>query len=215
MRIRFRLTNLVVIMTMMLIVPSQATAGVLIDAVLCKVKLCVQVINGTVEGKYVYNEPPIKYVPIAVDDITVILPIENPNLVSDPGDANNQTVIGIDSDSNGIRDDVQRFIDINYWDDLIGKVILENSAVSLQNILQAPNSNQTVVNEMGSLLKVSRCFRSTHQMSASDIEAEFYSVVLNTVDRLLAWSQAQTQMKGVSAEWVDPDNYHAQCNNIN
>lgn len=55
-------------------------------------------------------------------------------LPPDPGEAGKQTLLGIDSDQDGVRDDVQRFIALHYYksDDEKARLALEQFAESIQ-----------------------------------------------------------------------------------
>lgn len=57
-------------------------------------------------------------------------------LPPDPGEAGKQTLAGIDSDSDGVRDDVQRWIELTY-SDAAAKSLLTRHAQTLHDILLA------------------------------------------------------------------------------
>ncbi len=54
------------------------------------------------------------------------------NLPPDPGPANDLTIEGIDSDSDGIRDDARRLIDLRYPESLDRRAALEQAARAMQ-----------------------------------------------------------------------------------
>lgn len=83
-----------------------------------------------------YEEAPIKYVTIEVDGIAEIMSIENPNLPPDPGPEGKFTLLGIDSDGDGIRDDIYRYVVNECWDNAHASQIYLKEAKVIQNILK-------------------------------------------------------------------------------
>jgi hypothetical protein len=63
--------------------------------------------------------------------------IHNTPVPPDPGDAGNLTVPGIDSDSDKVRDDVQRWIILTYLDSQKKQLALDQGAIALQDALAA------------------------------------------------------------------------------
>lgn len=70
------------------------------------------------------------------------------NLPPDPGEAGNRTVIGIDSNGNGIRDDVEVAIFREYPNSAKTRAALLQYAVVGQMILSQPFVNTTIATEV-------------------------------------------------------------------
>jgi hypothetical protein len=78
-----------------------------------------------------------------------IPPPPDPNLINgirvppDPGPAGTATVAGMDSDANGIRDDIDRFIATKYGTNAKAMMAAQASALAAQKVLTADATNQT------------------------------------------------------------------------
>jgi PKD repeat protein len=68
------------------------------------------------------------------DSISKQLYIYDPEVL-DPKDANNDTLIGIDSDGDGVRDDIQRWINFEAEDNVQLKISLKNLAKNWQELM--------------------------------------------------------------------------------
>lgn len=154
---------------------------------------------------------PRKYIPIDIGDIFTIIPVDAPFLVPDPKSAGTTTVAGVDSNNNGFRDDVERFIYINYWNDPVGMGIVKKQALAMLTILKHANDPSIVSNEMENIVNSSRCFRTTHPNDANNREMDLEAAVLNTVNRLLEWNKAEGKMAGRLFNAVDPAIYYTFC----
>lgn len=110
---------------------------------------------------------------------------------------NNVTIAGVDSDNDGIRDDVQRFINQNYGTDLKTKLALRQWASSLQMKLTTINDKTLNVASTHTSLEALMCAGATLGRSVSrplldKIETKY----LNTSDRLMAAKQASINFRG-------------------
>jgi len=65
----------------------------------------------------------------------------NNELPPDPGEAGMQTLLGIDSDSDGVRDDIQRYIYFAYPDNEKVRVALTQIAIEYQGLLSQVTVN--------------------------------------------------------------------------
>ena len=86
------------------------------------------------------NEAPIKHIPVSVDDLTIIIPVESSELPPDPGEEGKADVAGIDSDNDGVRDDVERYIAYKYPDNpLTRKALYQYSKYEQLNLINSHN----------------------------------------------------------------------------
>ena len=108
----------------------------------------------------------------------------NNNLPADPGDAGKATLQGIDSDNDGVRDDVQIGIAERYPNDISSQRVLTQQAVSLQNTIIAGDSgdqnNMAQVSEQ--IKRATNCLTSTMPDPAEDA-AFIETQVVNTKAR--------------------------------
>lgn len=98
-------------------------------------------------------------VPISVDDdLTVVIPTYQ-NLPPDPGVMGDETVAGIDSDKDGVRDDIQREIVFKYPDNAKARTVLYEIAKQYQFILLNSNSPNLVQDSYGYIIAWTRCLQ--------------------------------------------------------
>lgn len=135
--------------------------------------------------------PPITYVPISVDDITIVIPVENRKVVPvDPGEAGDASVIGIDSDGNGMRDDVQRFIAQNYWEDGTLKAYADWIALAQLDLIHNSVNSGSIAGARATvqtLEKFQRCLGFRMPDRARQVIGDLASAVMSTKDRAKAY----------------------------
>jgi hypothetical protein len=134
--------------------------------------------------------------------------ISNLNLPPDPGDAGRVTIEGIDSDSDGLRDDIQRFIFLHYTNEETTQNTLIDVATTLQNSFTSATKDEAI--QTAELLdRAAECLiyatskrAGENQISldtienAQDIHNELLSQVVNTEDRLNAYLNHQNFLGG-------------------
>jgi hypothetical protein len=106
----------------------------------------------------------------------------------DPGPAGDATVAGIDTDANGIRDDIDRFVATKYGTNPTAVKAARTSARALDGVLNADASNQT--DSMAALagsgdagVCAGRDFRSAGLDASRELD-ELFLRTNNTQDRL-------------------------------
>ncbi|WP_375753584.1 hypothetical protein [Vibrio sp. HN007] len=133
------------------------------------------------------------------------------DLPPDPGPPGTETLEGIDSDGDGVRDDVQRYIHQNY----LGKDdrdALKSLAISYQKAIILHE------NEEESLNQWSYTSRSIHCLFEVDVETahikirELRSEVLNTRARVEAYFRSQKHLSGRTFSVADIEDSKAICN---
>lgn len=134
---------------------------------------------------------PVTYVPISVDDITIVIPVENRKVVpADPGETGDASVVGVDVDGNGMRDDVQRFINLNYWKDGNLKYYAESVAKSQLDLINigansgSPDQARNAMNEMD---KFAQCLGFRFPLLGREVIGNLAAAVLSTKDRAKAY----------------------------
>jgi hypothetical protein len=125
-------------------------------------------------------------------------------LPPDPGAAGKATLEGIDSDSDGVRDDVQRWIVMNYPNSEKTRAALTQKAKVMQVILL---NAADAVNARGRALESDRasdCISYVREQllgiggsDAYNIKGELRAVYLNTYIRSKAWLQYDAHLSGM------------------
>jgi len=104
-------------------------------------------------------------------------------LPPDPGDAGKKTLAGIDTDHDGVRDDVQRWIAIHYSNSEKTRAALKQKARALQAFIEDGNDPAKARRDAVAIDKASECL-SSFADDAFYINHDFDAVVLNTYPRL-------------------------------
>ncbi len=114
---------------------------------------------------------------------------EIPGLPPDPGEAGKATLAGIDSDNDGVRDDVQRYIAINHPNSAKERVALTQYVKVVQNILLDANDKQKSVKHGEEMSRASECMNYTagSVRNAIAMIGDLQSVMVNTDERSRAY----------------------------
>lgn len=132
-------------------------------------------------------------------------------LPPDPGPSGQTTLLGVDSNGNGIRDDVERYIALNYGSSPNAVKSLYEVARTLQAMLTVPQGNATAAKAVNDTAWRNRsCLVflfgaiDGHKKS-KDVFAEQF----NTLERYRAWSRQDDLLAGQAFE--SPRNRSTTC----
>lgn len=150
-----------------------------------------------------------KPIPIAI----TIIESSSDSLPPDPGEEGKLTLMGIDSDGDGLRDDVQRYIYLTYLDQANVQRALRQFSLSLQKTidpLRAVGTERELAREIGSDIDcvsyfVDESFYDTVQL----LQAE----VINTYDRTRQHLAYDKELSGgiFSASGLRPSERYKAC----
>ena len=132
------------------------------------------------------------------------LPQRSPSGVStiglppDPGDAGKATLEGIDSDGDGVRDDIQRYIVLTYPDSEKTRAGLTQYARAVQQTLLDADDEERSLANAHDRKRVLDCLRYILGSvdAASLIREELKAEFLNTTVRSRAWIIADGHLSG-------------------
>lgn len=128
---------------------------------------------------------------VTVNDASVLA-----NLPPDPGPAGEATLAGIDSDNDGVRDDVQRWIAIHYPNSQMTRAALIQDTKAMQRILL---DAADPVKSYSDALEDNRAMQCLSYVRPNDfyqISVEHQAIFLNTRLRSRAWLQADHNLSG-------------------
>ena len=129
----------------------------------------------------------------------------------DPGEAGKATIAGVDSDNDGIRDDIQRFIELNYGGSQKTKAVLQQTAIALQKILvNTPNSLAAQENAE-TVSRAIECSYYINPTNAADINDRLRSKFLNTVERSRAYLSFDAKLSGKIIIMKKSTEYKSSC----
>jgi hypothetical protein len=131
-----------------------------------------------------------------------------------PGEAGKETLLGIDSDNDGVRDDIEIWIN----EKLAGKPnsikALKQAAKTIQRVFQATEPN-IVIKEKNNSAKAYLCFREVSKSFPlnSEIYDEMIFEYLNTKERIIADANALKIYSGssLSQEEINLSSYLSLC----
>ena len=130
--------------------------------------------------------------------ITLIILEPGPGggLPPDPGEEGRATLEGIDSDGDGIRDDIQRFIALTHPDSEKLRAGLTQFTRVVQEALLVRDDKALSLNAASALGRASECLRYILGPSSPDVQNELHAQFLNTVARSRAYLTYNAQLFG-------------------
>jgi len=118
------------------------------------------------------------------------------NLPPDPGPAGKATLAGIDSDNDGVRDDVQRWIVFNYPNSAKTRAALTQMTKTMQQfLLSAADPVKSYANAVQQDRDI-ECLVYVQPNNYYDIGMKLRAIFLNTDLRTKAWLQADKHLSG-------------------
>ncbi len=136
------------------------------------------------------------------DDILEELP-------PDPGEAGRQTLLGIDTDGDGLRDDIQRYIYFTYTDDNKLRLGLRQYATEFQGALADASNRTAAYNHEIEMVHAAECLFYLKGEDSFDISNALLAEILNTRERSIAYITYSDNLGGRSIsltpqkEWKD------------
>ncbi len=132
-------------------------------------------------------------------------------LPPDPGEPGKATLEGIDSDGDGIRDDIQRYIALTYPDSQKTRAALRQFTRALdKSILESPDEESALNNTEG-MHRASECNWYIHSKLSIKMTDLLMSEYLNTVERSRAYLAYDAKLGGHVFGGKDFDEYKTSC----
>lgn len=129
--------------------------------------------------------------------LPVAISLEPIALPPDPGDAGKATLEGIDSDHDGIRDDIQRYIALTYWNRSDIQAGLRQYATAFQDSLMGADSKAVSLANEAKSAKAQECLR--YRLGVEEGYQAFrqlHAFALNTEARSHAYIAYNSQLGG-------------------
>jgi hypothetical protein len=143
----------------------------------------------------------IKIVPftLIIFSLTIVGSIAgNTILPPDPGSAGEQTLLGIDSDNDGVRDDVQRYIYMTYPNDKKLRLALTEIAKNYQELLPDSADPDASYAHVTKLDRSRAClyYIQGGVRNALDIKRALKAEILNTKERSVRYLEFSNSLAG-------------------
>lgn len=136
----------------------------------------------------------------------------NIDLPDDPGEAGKQTLLGIDIDSDGVRDDIQRYIYFSYPDNAKVRAALTQAAIEYQGLLSQSADHDAAFNHATKMARHGECLDYIQGETASDTLAALKAAVLNTKARSLAFIEYSNSLGGEIILGAPVQDWKNSCN---
>ena len=117
-------------------------------------------------------------------------------LPPDPGEAGKQTLLGIDSDNDGIRDDIQRYIYFAYPDNEKIRIALTNIAIQYQELLPQADDREAATIHANKKARHGECLFWIMGERSGDVRAALKAEIMNTEERILAYIAYNKSLAG-------------------
>jgi len=136
-------------------------------------------------------------------------------LPPDPGKAGKETLLGIDRDGDGVRDDIQRYIYFTYPDDKKLRLGLTYYAREFQGVLKYANDREAAYDHAIKMDRHSECLWYLKGEEAIDICRALRAKILNTKERSMAYIKYSDNLGGriimgsPQKEWKDSCSFDA------
>ena len=137
-------------------------------------------------------------------------------LPPDPGPNGDALLQGYDVDGDGVRDDIQRYVEFRYWDEpMLKAAYYEFVRTRLTFIASADQERATLVRLSDQEGSVYKCMMALTKRDGSrdfiDELRELESKMLNTAERLSAFYRGQAKLSGIYSGGDIPDAYFKHC----
>ena len=120
-----------------------------------------------------------------------------PALPADPGEAGKETVTGIDSDGDGVRDDLQRYIAQTFPSSARARAALRQMAKALQALVLVPAGDKNAALNAGDrIARAADCLVYAMPQGAGDASDGLEAQLTNTDARLQAYFAANALCNG-------------------
>ena len=135
------------------------------------------------------------------------------DLPPDPGPEGDATIEGIDSDQNGVRDDIDRWIGLNYRDSEKTRMALTQAYYPLQNFMihAREGDSDAVHNDMDDLQRATECLYYVRRDDAHHLLGEMHALVVNTPNRFHADRDASRILGGGTFPSRPYSKWNASC----
>ncbi len=120
------------------------------------------------------------------------------NLPPDPKKKGMRTLLGIDSDNDGVRDDIQRYIYFTYPDDEKIRMALTQIALQWQGLLAQANDLEAAYNHATKMMRHGECLYYLKGRASLNMDASLQAEVLNTKERSIAYITYSDSLGGTN-----------------
>lgn len=129
--------------------------------------------------------------------------------VPDPGVEGQKTLLGIDSDGDGIRDDVQRYLNETYSNQPNVRMALEQLAKAYQSVFSTVSNKEENIKAIFKQVNAIACLTGIDGRHAPSKGKQLAGRVLNTKERLIVQKKADLNFSGQNIQ--APNDLNSTC----
>jgi hypothetical protein len=134
------------------------------------------------------------------------------DLPPDPGEPGKETLLGIDSDSDGVRDDIQRYIYFNYPENKTVRMALTQIAIEYQTLFSQAGVPDAAFNIANRMARHGECLFYILDEASLDAHAALKAEILNTKERSIAYINYSDSLGGEIIMGAPVKKWHKSCN---
>lgn len=135
----------------------------------------------------------------------------NVGLPPDPGDAGKATLEGIDSDANGVRDDIQRYVALSHPGSARTRAALTSLSQSMQLALVGASDKRASTDNVIEIFRAKECLSHIRPEDQSTISSQLRAQMLNTLQRSEAWILVDKHFSGQTYGSPPRSQWKLQC----
>ena len=117
-------------------------------------------------------------------------------LPPDPGEEGKATLVGIDSDQDGLRDDIQRYIALTYPDSAKTRAALRELALVTQKAILEREDERKSLDNADDMTRAMECLRYIQPERGREIDYMLLAEILNTAERSKAFLKYNNKLGG-------------------
>lgn len=133
------------------------------------------------------------------------------NLPPDPGEAGKETLLGIDTDGDGVRDDIQRYIYFTYPDDEKLRLGLKYYAIEFQGVLKDADNRDLSYDHAIKMARHGECLFHLKGRESIYICRAIRAEILNTKERSIAYITYSDNLGGRVIRGAPRKNWNDSC----
>ena len=133
------------------------------------------------------------------------------DLPPDPGEAGKTTLEGIDSDQDGIRDDIQRYIALTYLESQKTRAALRQFTIAFHKAILESSDKENALNNTEDVHRAQECLWYIHSRSSIKMKNFLKAEYLNTMERSIAYLNYNKKLSGSVFGSKDLDEYKTSC----
>jgi hypothetical protein len=132
-------------------------------------------------------------------------------LPPDPGEAGKTILAGIDSDNDGIRDDIQRYIALNYLNSHKTRAALRQLTRAIDKAMLESSSVESALRNAENMHRAIECLWYIQPDHAIKMSDALFAEYLNTYERSQAYLEYDAKLRGQVFGGKDIDEYRSSC----